>query len=318
MIRHALAVDLGGTNLRVAVVAETGELIHRRAVPTEASTGPESVAERMADLIDDLASAAGLGADIPAGVAVPGPVDPRTGVVFFTPNLPGWREFPLGDALRRRTGRQIRFGNDGNCAALGEARFGVGAGSGDLVYLALGTGVGGGVISGGRLIDGAGGLGGELGHVVVALAGPRCTCGGIGCLEAFVGGWAIARDAGLVAATADGAAIRRLAAGGPITATVVAAAADAGDAAARALLDRAGAALGAAIGGFVNTFNPELVVIGGGVATLGDALLAPARRALPNHAFPAQRAAMRLVASVLGDDTALFGAAALALDAPSA
>ncbi len=318
MTRRVLAVDLGGTNLRAAVISETGELTHRHAVRTASAGGPEAVADQMAALLTEVAAAAELPDDAPAGVAVPGPVDPRTGVVAFTPNLPGWREFPLGAELRARTGRLVRFGNDGNCAALGEARFGVGAGSRDLIYLALGTGVGGGVISGGRLIDGAGGLGGELGHVVVALDGPRCTCGSIGCLEAFVGGWAIARDAGLVAATADGAAIRRLSAGGPITATVVAAAAEGGDAAARALLDRAGTALGAAIGGFVNTFNPELVVIGGGVATLGDALLAPARRALPNHAFPAQRAAMRLVASVLGDDTALFGAAALALDAPSA
>ena len=308
-----LAVDLGGTNLRAAAVSEDGKLTHRKGVPTGAGDGPEAVAGRIAGLLEEVAAAAGLDAAAAAGVAVPGPVDPRSGEVAFTPNLPGWRDFQLGEALRAGTARAVRFGNDGNCAALGEARFGVGAGARDLVYLALGTGVGGGVISGGRLVEGVGGLAGELGHVVVALDGPRCTCGSVGCLETFAAGWAIARDATTVAATADGAALRRHAADGAITATIVAAAAAEGDPAALAILERAGRALGAAIGAFVNIFNPELVVVGGGVATLGDALLGPARRALPSHAFPVQRAATRLERSALGDDTALYGAAALAL-----
>ena len=314
MARRVLAVDLGGTNLRAAVVAEDGELTHRRAVPTEAEAGPEAVVERMAALLSEVAAEAGLGAEAAAGVAVPGPVDPRTGIVYFTPNLRGWREFPLGDALRDRIGRPVRIGNDGNCAALGEARFGTGAGVRDLIYLALGTGVGGGIISGGRLIEGTDGLGGEVGHVDVSLDGPRCKCGSIGCLEAFASGWAITQDAEQVARTADGAAIREAAGDGRITPSVVADAARDGDPAAIAILERGGRALGAAIGAFVNLFNPELVVIGGGVSTLGDVLIEPARRALPNHAFPAQRAAMRLVMSALGDDSALYGAAALAVD----
>lgn len=309
---RVLAVDLGGTNLRAALISESGELTHRRSVPTQSSAGPEAVASRIVALLDGVAAAAGLGDEIPAGVAVPGPVDPRSGVVFFTPNLPGWRDFRLREALSSQTDRAISFGNDGNCAALGEARFGVGAGARDLVYLALGTGVGGGIISGGRLIEGTGGLGGEVGHVVVALDGPSCHCGSTGCLEAFVGGWAITRDARLLATTADGETIRRAAAAGEITPSVVASVAEAGDPAATAILERAGRALGAAIGAFVNLFNPELVIIGGGVATLGEALLAPARQALPRHAFPAQRQAMRLVTSQLSDDTALYGAAALA------
>ena len=312
MSRRVLALDLGGTNLRVAVVSEAGDLTHRRAVPTGAADGPVAVAARMADLLETVAAEAGLNPETVDGVAVPGPVDPRTGVVAFTPNLPGWLDFRLGDELRRHLDRPARFGNDGNCAALGEARFGVGAGAQRLVYLAFGTGVGGGVMAGGRLIEGAGGFGGELGHVVVALDGPRCSCGSVGCLEAFVGGWAIAREATLVAATADGVAIRA-AADGEITASAVVAAVAAGDAAATAILERAGRALGAAIGGFVNTFNPELVVVGGGItATLGDRLLGPARRFLPSHAFPRQRTAMRLEISNLGDDAARFGAAALA------
>lgn len=317
MARRVLAVDLGGTNLRAAVVADDGTLSHRRSVPTQAESGPEAVVGRLVALIDRVAAEAGIDPDAPAGVAIPGPLDPRTGVVYFTPNLRGWREFRLGDALRARTERPIRLGNDGNCAALGEARFGVGTGVADLVYFALGTGVGGGIISGGRLIDGPRGLGGEVGHVVVALDGPRCHCGSVGCLEAYAAGWAITRDADLVATTADGAAIRREAGDGRITPTVVAAAAEAGDPAAHAILERAGRALGAVAGAFVNLFNPDLVVVGGGVGTLGEALLGPARRGLAAHSFPAPRATTRLVASALGDDTALLGAAALAFAAPA-
>ncbi|MBA3643282.1 MAG: ROK family protein [Chloroflexia bacterium] len=312
MTGSVLAVDLGGTNLRVAVVSADGVVSHRRSLPTEAAAGPEAVADRIATLLEETATAAGMLADVPAGVAVPGPVEPHQGVVYFMPNLPGWRNFALGAALRRRTRRLIQIANDGNCAALGESRFGVGAGVRDLIYLALGTGVGGGIISDGRLIEGVSGVAGEVGHVTVALDGPRCTCGSIGCLEAFVSGWAITREAKIIATTDDGAAIRRAAAGKPITPTVIALAASDGDPAALALLDRAGRALGAGVGSFINLFNPELVVIGGGVATLGEALMAPARRALASHTFPEQRACARLVESALGDDTALYGAAALA------
>lgn len=312
--RRVLAVDLGGTNLRVAVVSEGGELAHRRSVPSAAKEGPDATIARMIDLVETVAAEAELPPDAPVGIASPGPLNPREGVVYFTPNLANWRDVPLGPRLAEASGRRVSVANDGNCAALGEVRFGAARGARDVVYLALGTGVGAGVISDGRLIDGARGLGAELGHTCVALDGPRCTCGGIGCLEAFASGWAIARDAGLAAATVDGAAIVRAAAGRPLNASIVAAAASDGDPTARAILARAGRALGAALGSFINTFNPELVVFGGGVATLGDLLLGPAHDAVRDHAFAAMRADVRYAHSALGDDTGLYGAAALALD----
>ncbi len=310
---RVLAVDLGGTNIRVAVIASGGDLTYRRATPTDARDGHQSVIRRMTELINDVAADAGLPDDTPVGVASPGPLDPNTGVVLFTPNLPGWRDVPLGPLLRDGTGRTVSVANDGNCAGLGEARFGVARGAKNVVYLALGTGVGGGVISNGRLVDGIRGFGAELGHTVVALDGPRCTCGGIGCLEAFVAGLAIGREGELVATTADGEAILAAANGGPVTAGAVAVAANGGDVAAIEILERAGRALGAAIGSFVNIFNPEVVVIGGGVAAIGELLLAPARRTIPQYSFVANRSCMRIALSSLGDDTALYGAAALAL-----
>lgn len=310
---RVLAVDLGGTNIRVAVVSAEGKLTHRRGMATGAAEGPDAVLERIVGLAREVADAAGAAADAPVGIASPGPLDPRTGVVFFTPNLPGWRNVPLGERVASGVGRDVYVANDGNCAALGEVAFGAVRGVRDLVYLALGTGVGGGVISGGHLIDGVRGLGAELGHSVVALDGPRCTCGSVGCLEAFASGWAIGREGQLVATTEDGRAILEAAGGGPITASVIMRAAEAGDPAAGAILERAGWALGAAIGAFVNIFNPELVVIGGGVAVLGDWLLVPAKRAMLAHAFLANREDVRFAMSALGDDTGLFGAAALAL-----
>jgi glucokinase len=312
--RQAIAVDLGGTNLRAAVLSADGTLTHRVSAPTEAKQGADAVVTRIGALVNRIAEEAQLDRAVPVGAAAPGPLNPKTGIVHFTPNLPGWRDFPLRDRLVELTGRSVEIDNDANCAALGEARYGSARDVDHMIYLGIGTGMGGGVVVDGKLVEGALGLGGELGHVTVAMDGPRCTCGSIGCLEAFAAGWAIAYEANLVAQTSDGAALRNAAGDGPITATDVAAAADGGDPAATAILDRAGTALGAAIGVFINIFNPDLVVIGGGLMSLGDHLLDPARRAIPRHSFRAQREHARLVLAALGDDSGLFGAGAIALD----
>lgn len=314
MTRQAIAVDLGGTNLRAAVLGADGTLACRRVVATRAQDGPEVVVDQVVELIGEVARDAGAADDCPVGIALPGPVDPVAGIVAYMPNLAGWGAFPVGAALRQAMGRPFALGNDGDCGALGEARYGAATTVDNLVYLALGTGVGGGVVVDGKLLAGSRGFGGEVGHVVVALDGPRCTCGSIGCLEAFVGGWALMRDAGIVAATPDGRRLRELAAGEAVTPDVVARAAEEGDAAALALLERAGRALGAAMGAFINLFNPEAIVIGGGVGLLGEPLLGPARRSLANHSFALCRDGLRIGISSLGGDTALYGAGALALE----
>jgi glucokinase len=192
-------------------------------------------------------------------------------------------------------------------------RFGSAKGVDDLIYLALGTGVGGGIISGGVLVDGVRGLGAEVGHVGIALDGPRCSCGSVGCLEAFVSGWAIQREAEAVATTAEGETLRAIAGDGAIHAGVVAMAAEQDDPAALRILERAGRALGAAMGAFANIFNPRMIVIGGGVATIGEHLLGPARKAMPMYSFVDMRNDLTITYSSLGRDTGVFGAAALAL-----
>ncbi len=314
MTHRAIAVDLGGTNLRAAVLSADGTLSCRQAVITRAKDGPQVVVGQVAEIVAAVAQEAGVGHDCPVGIALPGPVDPSAGIVAYMPNLAGWGAFRVGDALRAAMDRPFALGNDGDCGALGEARHGAATAVANLVYLALGTGVGGGIVFDGKLLTGSRGFGGEVGHVVVSMDGPRCTCGSIGCLEAFVGGWALMREAGMVAATADGRRMRDLAGDDPITPDIVAAAAAEGDPAALTLLERAGRALGAAMGAFINLFNPEAIVVGGGVGLIGEPLLEPARRALANHAFALSRDGLRIGVSALGGDTALYGAGELALN----
>jgi glucokinase len=312
-VNEVLAIDLGGTNIRGALVTRDGEIVRRSSLATDAAGGPDAVIDRIARVIADVGE--GEPGDVPVGIASPGPLDPRSGTILFTPNLPGWRDVKLVDRIEATTGRRVALQNDGNCGALGELDFGSAKGVDDLIYLALGTGIGGGVISNGMLVDGHRGLGAEVGHVVIAMDGPRCTCGSIGCLESFASGWAIRRDAELVATTADGDRLRELAGDGELHAGIVAKAAEAGDPAAIAIMRRAGRALGAAIGAFTNIFNPSLVVIGGGVAGIGETLLAHTREAIPQHSFVDMRRDLTLGYSSLGSDTGLLGAAALALRA---
>lgn len=313
--KQVIGVDLGGTNIRAAVITDRGELRHRSRTPTQANEGPEAVIRRIGDQIEKVAGEAGLDRDVPVGVASPGPLNPRTGEVLYTPNLPGWRNVPFVEMLTAQIGRHVAIQNDGNCGALGERRFGSAKGVDNLIYLALGTGIGGGIISEGVLIDGKRGLGAEVGHVTVAMDGPRCTCGAVGCVEAFASGWAIQREAEAVATTAEGDTMREIAGDGAIHAGVVAQAARNGDRAAQLILERAGRALGAVMGAFVNLFDPQMIVFGGGVAALEDLLIGPAERAMQMHSFVDMRDGMTVTYSSLGDDTGLYGAGALALAA---
>jgi len=312
--RKVIEVDLGGTHIRVGVVGESGSLDHHHQVATESKLGYQWVIERIAELIDATANQASLDASTPVGVASPGPLNPRTGTVLYTPNPPGWRNVPLVELLESRVERKVYLANDGNCGALGEIRFGRARGVNDLIYFALGTGVGGGIVSGGKLIDGVRGLGAEVGHLGVAMDGPRCTCGSIGRLESYVSGWAIKREAEAVATTTDGDRIRELAGDGDIHPGIVARAADDGDMAARLILVRAGRALGAAMGALTNIFNPAMIVVGGGVPAIGEHLVGPARETLLAYSFADMREDLSIAYSSLGNDTGVYGAASLALE----
>lgn len=312
MPEKTLAFDLGGTNLRCAVVTGDGQIEHEDRALTEGERGVDVVIEHMADLIETVASMADLDSSIPVGVAAPGPLDPKAGVVRFSPNLAGWTDVPLRSRLEKLTGRTVHLGNDANSAALGEYYFGSAKDARHLVYVALGTGLGGGVISDGQLIDGVNGLGGELGHTCVNMDGPRCSCGAPGCVEAYCSGWAIARDGQALVRSGRGDAIRDAAADPEdIDARAVSDAAEAGHAGARIILERAGHALGVGLANFANIFNPQMIVIGGGLARIGDLLLVPAEQAFRTYALPATSSAVTISASSLGTKTGIYGAAAI-------
>lgn len=306
----ALAVDLGGTNIRAALVTRRGEIRHVVNDKTRAEEGPEAVIGRMVGLIEQVIAAAQPAAEVRLGVVAPGPLNPETGVLYYGPNLPGWHDVPLRDILEERLGRQVVVGNDGNSAALGEFMFGAGVDVEHLIYIALGTGVGGGIVSHGRLIEGTRGLGAEVGHISIDPSGPRCHCGGIGCIEAYAGGWAIARDGRLLVQSARASGLQEARGDGPITPRLVAEAALAGDAAARELYRRAGRALGVGLAGLINVFNPQMLVIGGGVAEAGDLILDPLREALESYTMPQMLSDLTIRRSALGTDTGIFGAAA--------
>ncbi|RIK44729.1 MAG: transcriptional regulator [Chloroflexi bacterium] len=311
MRRYALAVDLGGTNLRCAAVSDDGHVLTERQQPTDAQRGPEAVIASIVRIINETAAASGIPQDAAVGIAAPGPLNPRSGVVFFAPNLPGWRDIPLRERIAEMTGRAIVLGNDANAAALGEWHFGAGKGLEHLIYIGLGTGVGGGVISHGRLIDGVHGMGGELGHVSVNIDGPLCHCGSRGCIEAYCSGWALADAIAAAQRSGHDATWSEAAETDEFSPAVLRIAAERGDAFASATLERAGTALGVGLANFINIFNPQLIVLGGGLIDLGEPLLVPVQRSMQAWAMPMMYANTRLTYSKLGRRTGIYGAAAL-------
>jgi glucokinase len=311
MPEHYLGVDLGGTKILTALVDGRGQVRRRVRVATPGG-GPEPVIDVIVETVHAVARDAGV--EIRAlrglGVGAPGPMDPRTGIVFEPPNLPGWRDVPLGAALTTRLGIPAFVENDANAAALGERWAGAGVGIDDLIYMTVSTGIGGGLIFGGRLYHGVSGTAGEIGHMVVDPRGPQCPCGRVGCLEAMASGPSIARDA-RAAVRAGRRTALALIAQDELDAAAVAAAALDGDAVALEIYARAAAALGAGIANLVNLLNPAMVIIGGGVSHAGDLIFPVVRRIVRQEAFERPASAVQIVPALLGDDAGAVGAAAV-------
>ena len=306
-MRPVVAVDLGGTNIRAAFYPD-GEppATSNASRMTRAGEGPQAVLDRIHDAIEGLDIPAPARKTMAIGIGAPGPLDHVRGVVLHAPNLPGWEHIRLGEILQERWACPVLVENDANLAVLGEWRFGAGRGAHHIVMLTLGTGIGGGVIVDDRLVRGAHGLAGELGHIPVQLDGPRCSCGQPGHLEALASGTAIARLVREQGGLSEGGST------GEPTAEEIAAAARAGDPVARSVLQTASHALGAALAGLVHTFNPERILLGGGVARAGGAFLEDVKRALIASLMdPAFGEGLDVLPSALGDEAALLGALTL-------
>lgn len=310
-------IDLGGTKILSLVASTKGETLGQNRRPTRAERGPQKVIAGMVDSLRAAARKAGLDVGGLAGVGVvsPGPLDYASGVIGELPNLPGWRGMPLADEMRAALGVPVFVDNDATAAALGEHTFGAGRGYRHVIYVTVSTGIGGGIIIDGRVYRGASGAAGEVGHQVVEEGGPQCSCGRHGCLEELASGTAIAHRAEELIARGEGKGIARMLEDDEtLSARTVHRAARAGDPEARRIIEEAGHYLGVGLANLVNIFNPELIIIGGGLTNIGRMLLDPARRVVRRDPFPEPRRDVRIVRAALGDRVGALGAVALAME----
>jgi glucokinase len=302
-----LGIDIGGTKIAGGLIdATTGRVLHQSRVPTGALDGGVAVLVRSVGLACQVVAegaARGLPAPLAVGVGAGGQIDPETGVVVSaTDLLPGWAGTRLRDAFEQGLSLPASVDNDVNALAIGECRFGAGLGYHDLLYLALGTGVGGAIFSNARLHHGVNGGGGELGHLLLDPNGPLCSCGAHGCLEAYASGGALA-----AAYRAAGGDQNREGPGITEQART-----EEGNGPATTAIRQVGEKLGLGLVSLANLFAPERIIIGGGMSELGDLLLDPARAVLAERALPAVRHTPVVLAG-LGADASLVGAASLAL-----
>jgi glucokinase len=302
-----VGIDLGGTQLRVAVADDRGHLKTVVRHPTEAARGRQHVIDRIVVAVAEALEQHGTAARRvrALGIGLPGPVDPAAGLVISPANLPGFKNVPLNRILTRATGIPSFLHHDAHLAALGEHRRGAARGASEVIYVTVSTGIGAGLILRGELYAGAHGIAGEVGHIVVQRDGPLCTCGNRGCLEAIASGTGIARVARESAPGTPGSVLHELKRPG---AEDVARAARAGDELANAILENAGTYLGIAMGTLVNLFNPQLIVLGGSVVNAGAPLLRPMRQSMTASSWKASRRGLRIVRPALGGDAGLIGA----------
>lgn len=304
-----VGIDIGATSVTVAVTNGELEIIGQVSQPLDVRKGPHIVLGRALDLVAKL-RADGLADDVQGvGVGVPGPVSFREGVPVAPPIMPGWNRFPVRDTVGQALGCPVLVDNDVNIMALGEKHAGLARTVEDLLFVKIGTGIGAGIIVGGRVYRGVDGCAGDIGHVSVAECGPICACGNSGCLEAMFGGAALARDATIAARAGHSELLaQRLAAAGELTAVDVRDAATAGDPVATGLIRDGGQRVGQALASLVSFFNPGLVVIGGGLAYLGHTLLAEIRSVVYRRSLPLATGNLPIVLSELRDEAGVIGA----------
>jgi glucokinase len=306
-----LGLDIGGTKLAAGVVDGSGRVLSFLAEPTLAEQGAAHGIERLLGLGRLAVEQSGLDWDAihAVGIGCGGPLDADAGVLLAPPHLPGWRDVPVTALVEAAYERPAALENDATAGAAGEHLYGAGAGTRNMVYLTISTGVGGGVVLAGRLYRGASGNGGELGHVTVDWHGRRCRgCGRRGCLEAYVSGTSIAERAREAIRSDGNSTLARIA---EPTAADVARAAEAGDPLAQAIWAETLEALACGLTSIVNVFEPELVVLGGGVTRAGEQLLGPVRERVRADAMKPAGTAADIVLSALGDQVGVVGAAAI-------
>lgn len=316
--RYILGVDLGGTNIVVGAMPEDGSReLAIRSEPTHAERGSEAVVDRIVSMIAQVISDVIASHDaqphdfLGVGIGAPGPLDRERGIVIVAPNL-GWRDFPLRNAISDRIRLPATLDNDANCATLGEWWRGAAQGGRNVVGITIGTGIGGGIVIDGKLYHGSSDVAGEIGHTTIDSTGRYCRCGNYGCLEAYASGPAIALRAREALERDEVSALHKMVKGDLdlLTAATVYEAAHRGDALALEVVRDTARFLGTGIANLLNTVNPDVVVITGGVTRAGDRLFEPLRAEVKRRAFRPAVAACRIVPGTLEGTAGVVGAVA--------
>jgi glucokinase len=316
--RFIVGVDLGGTNIVVGSLSEDGTREYSmRSEPTRPDQGADAVVDRMIRMIDTViaettaATGAKRGSCLGIGIGSPGPLDREKGIVITTPNL-GWHNFPLRGVIEERVGLRATLDNDANCATLGEWWLGAARGGRNVVGMTIGTGIGGGLILDGRLYHGASDVAGEIGHTTVDMNGRRCKCGNYGCLEAYASGPSIAERAREALAGETGSMLHAMVNGqlDRLTAAIVYEAAKQDDDVALEVVRETARFLGTGLANLLNLFNPDVVVLAGGVTQAGDTLFEPLAREVRRRAFKPAVDACRVVPGSLPGTAGVVGAVA--------
>jgi len=309
------AIDMGATHMSIAVADFTARIHKESEYIIDIKTGPKACIEQADHFLQELLSDLGLSiANLSAiGVGVPGPVIKEAGMVVAPPIMPGWDRFPIRESLEKLWNCPVTLNNDAELGALGEWAYGAGRGEKNIAYIKVGSGVGAGLILNQQIYGGTTGAAGEIGHLTIDEDGPLCSCGNHGCLEAYAGGNAIAQQGRSLAKSGK----RTLLSDIPvedITAYEVAEAARHGDLHAQEILRHAGTSIGTALAGLINLFNPSVVIIGGGVAQVGDILTTPIRQAVRDRAMRASEQSVRITTGMLERRALLIGAIVQAIN----
>ncbi|MDH4269765.1 MAG: ROK family protein [Dehalococcoidia bacterium] len=317
MTALSLGIDIGGTKILTAVANSRGAILSSDESVTPVTKSREAVIQSIVDsahrALKQICVATSEVCGV--GVGVAGVSNPEAGILFTSPNLPGLRDVPLRDIIQERLGKKTFLMNDANAAALGEFYFGAARGVRNFLYITLSTGVGGGIVCDEKIYSGAIGGAGEVGHMTIDDDGPICKCGNRGCWETLASGTALAREARQRIREGVKTSILEYAEGDVdrITAEVVHSAAEQGDSLARELITRTGYYIGVGLANLINIFNPELIVIGGGLSNIGDMLLEPAFKTAGERAYKEAFLAVRFATAELGRNSGVLGAAAFAL-----
>ena len=313
-----LGIDLGGTKILSSVINPQGEMLSRDHSITPAAEGPEGVIQAILASAERAFEGAAIATDrvSAVGIGAPGLADTEVGILYTSPNLPGWKDVPLRDIIQEKFKKRAFLINDGNAAALGEYYFGAAKGVTHFIYVTISTGIGGGIVIDGKVLNGSKGMAGEIGHMTIADEGPPCRCGNQGCWEALASGTALAKAARKRIETGVDTTILSFADGKieNVTAQTVQSAAEKGDPVADELIRKTAYYFGVGLANLINVFNPEMIVIGGGLSNMGERLFKPAHEVVEERAFNRAYRTVRFVKAALGRDSGVLGAAAFAFD----